>query len=444
MTLHRNTAEGQASGTTLTGANSGGGSGDAFSTPIGGAGGTCVFSNAQFMHGSQSYLMSATAGNTIIPAFVFPTNGSCAFQFYFRIPVLPSANVTIFQARNASGVAAKLAISTGNKFVVQNSKGVNLTTFATTIVVNTWYRLEIEIVPGTTITNGTINAGVYLGDAAEGSPVDARYAPGATVDAGGSAAAPGITQGQPGIAFTGAAGTFNAYYDDMAYNDGTSVPIGISAATVPGAPTGVVPTPNNGGASIAYTAPASTGGSAITGYTVTCTDTVTSTVTTFNDIASPTAVTGLTNGDLYSVTVHAVNAIGNGPESAAATFTPATVPVAPTVPLASAGIASASITFTPPASTGGSPITGYTATSSPGAITGSATNSPITVAGLTNGTAYTFTVHATNAVGNSVESVASNSVTPVATSNNIKIRRSGAWGVTVIKIRRSGAWVTVG
>jgi uncharacterized protein (TIGR02145 family) len=70
------------------------------------------------------------------------------------------------------------------------------------------------------------------------------------------------------------------------------------------------------------------------------------------------------------------------------------------------------VTFTPPASNGGSAITGYTVTSSSGGFTGTGLGSPITVTGLTNGTAYTFTVIATNANGNSLASSASNSVTP--------------------------------
>ena len=53
----------------------------------------------------------------------------------------------------------------------------------------------------------------------------------------------------------------------------------------------------------------------------------------------------------------------------------------------------------PPASNGGSAITDYTVTSSPGSITAQGSASPITVTGLTNGTAYTFTVAATNAAG---------------------------------------------
>jgi trimeric autotransporter adhesin len=94
-----------------------------------------------------------------------------------------------------------------------------------------------------------------------------------------------------------------------------------------------------------------------------------------------------------------------------------TVPGAPTIGTATAGDASASVAFTAPASNGGSSITGYTVTSTPGSITATGTTSPISVTGLTNSTAYTFTVHATNSVGNSAESAASNSVTPAAASN---------------------------
>ena len=72
------------------------------------------------------------------------------------------------------------------------------------------------------------------------------------------------------------------------------------------------------------------------------------------------------------------------------------------------------VSFTAPADNG-SAITGYTATSSPGGITSSAcTASPCSVTGLTNGTAYTFTVTASNAVGTGSASAPSNSVTPMA------------------------------
>jgi len=94
-------------------------------------------------------------------------------------------------------------------------------------------------------------------------------------------------------------------------------------------------------------------------------------------------------------------------------FTP-TVPGAPTGVSASAGNAQATVSFTAPTNDGGKPITSYTATSSPGGFTASGSSSPLTVTGLTNGTAYTFTVYATNSIGNGANSSSSGSVTPVA------------------------------
>ena len=87
-------------------------------------------------------------------------------------------------------------------------------------------------------------------------------------------------------------------------------------------------------------------------------------------------------------------------------------PGAPTGVVATSGDASASVAFVAPSNTGGSAITGYTVTSNPGNISANGSLSPINVTGLINGTTYTFSVVATNAVGNSVASVASTGVLP--------------------------------
>jgi hypothetical protein len=95
-------------------------------------------------------------------------------------------------------------------------------------------------------------------------------------------------------------------------------------------------------------------------------------------------------------------------------FEARTVPDVPTMVTATPGVTQAQVSYTAPSNDGGSPITVYTATSSPGGFTGTLSQAGsgfITVSGLTNGTTYTFTITATNAIGTSVSS-ASNSVTP--------------------------------
>lgn len=180
--------------------------------------------------------------------------------------------------------------------------------------------------------------------------------------------------------------------------------------SVPDAPTGVTAAGGNIKATVTFIAPAYDGASPITGYTVTSfpaggVDSNAGTTSLSH------VITGLVNGTAYTFTVTATNAIGTGPVSAASnSVTPApVVPDAPANVAAAGGDGQAAVTFTAPFD-GGSSITNYTVTSHPGSITASGTASPITVTGLTNGTAYNFTVTATNAVGESAASAPSNTI----------------------------------
>jgi hypothetical protein len=112
---------------------------------------------------------------------------------------------------------------------------------------------------------------------------------------------------------------------------------------------------------------------------------------------------------------------GSQSSSAFQSFTAvATFPDPPTSVSAVAGNAQATVSFTIPASNGGSSITNYTVTSNPGGLTGTGFTTPIIVTGLTNGTAYTFTMTATNIIGTGLSSSPpSNSVTPVTVPGSI-------------------------
>lgn len=85
-------------------------------------------------------------------------------------------------------------------------------------------------------------------------------------------------------------------------------------------------------------------------------------------------------------------------------------PSTPTIGTASDGGTgtTVSVAFTPGTYVG----TSYTVISTPGSFTATGASSPLTVSGLTTGTSYTFKVYATNSVGNSPQSAASNSVAP--------------------------------
>lgn len=138
-----------------------------------------------------------------------------------------------------------------------------------------------------------------------------------------------------------------------------------------------------------------------------------STSVTGTGSGSPITVSGLTAGVAATFRVRALTNSGvySDYSSASNSVTPGVKPGTPTIGTASndSATGNASITFTA-GSVGSGGVT-YTATSSPGGITGTSSSSPITVSGLTAGTAYTFTVSASNAYGTSSSSGASNSVT---------------------------------
>jgi uncharacterized repeat protein (TIGR02543 family) len=216
-------------------------------------------------------------------------------------------------------------------------------------------------------------------------------------------------------------GTAYKFSSNATNSAGTAVSSPASTAVTPaGKPSvvnGVSATATNAAAAVRFNPPATTGGAPIASYTVTASTGQTCLLLpTFPD-PLVCNVTGLTNGTAVTFTVSANNgAYTSDSSTASIAVTPATVPGAPTaVTATSTTSGKATVTFTAPVDNGGSAITEYLVTSAPGGFT-CVTSDPAAgceVSGLTNGIAYTFTVIAKNAPGNSLPSLASSAVTPV-------------------------------
>ena len=193
-----------------------------------------------------------------------------------------------------------------------------------------------------------------------------------------------------------------------------SNPVTPAAATVPVSPQDVTASAGDGQAFINWAAPASDGGTAIAGYTVNSEPAG----KTCESSTLACTVSGLSNGTPYAFRVTATNAVGTSAASAPSNkVIPTSAPTVPSVPtdvVALPGDQSALVSWTAPVNNGGSAISAYRVTATPGNADCATMSTACTVTGLTNGTRYVLTVTATNATGNSAPSAPSNPVIPTA------------------------------
>jgi predicted phage tail protein len=179
---------------------------------------------------------------------------------------------------------------------------------------------------------------------------------------------------------------------------------------LPSAPTGVLATPADERVALRWVAPATTGGSPITGYRIEMSRDAGPFTTVVEDSGSDRTrrvVRELTNGSSYRFRVLAVTDFGVGPASEPTPdVVPRTVPSAPSSVTAVARAGSASVSWVAPDSTGGSPIVGYRlrASRNGGTFTTVVENTASTalshrVTGLTSGARYRFRVAAVNDAG---------------------------------------------
>ncbi len=246
---------------------------------------------------------------------------------------------------------------------------------------------------------------------------------------GGSAITTYTATANPGGAFGSCAGPAACTATVSGLNNGTAYTFTVTATNVmgtsvaSGASNSATPKGNqtitfaNPGAQNFGTTPTLTATAASATGTDNLTVTFSSSTTGVCTITSGGALTFVTAGSCTIDADQAGDSATNAATTATETFAVnAAVPGAPTIGSATAGDTEATVTFTAPASTGGTTILagGYTVTANPGGATGTGSSSPITVTGLTNGVAYTFTVTATNSAGTGAASAASNSIIPAS------------------------------
>lgn len=207
-----------------------------------------------------------------------------------------------------------------------------------------------------------------------------------------------LTDATESFTFRAGAG---ALHNDRTFTVDVSVP-----ASAPGAPVDPAETAGPAQVSLTWDAPVWTGGSPIREYVIessldgiSWTEVDTTTDTSFT-------VTGLTNGVPVQSRMSATNATGTGAPSAVVTATPVDVAGAPSGLGGVAGNEAVALTWTAPAVTGGTPVTGYRIESSTDGTTWdvvvadtASTATAYTVEDLTNGVPVAFRVLALNAVG---------------------------------------------
>jgi predicted RNA-binding protein with TRAM domain len=170
----------------------------------------------------------------------------------------------------------------------------------------------------------------------------------------------------------------------------------------PSAPSVGSVTAGDGQLSVAFTAPSSNGGSAITDYEYSTDNGVT--WVSAASTSSPIVITGLSNGTSYNVKLRAINSAGDGTASAAVSATPTASGDGPTAPLIDdviPGDGQLSIFFAAPSDNGGSTITDYEYSLDGGAnwISAASTVSPIVITGLSNGEIYSVKLRAVTSAG---------------------------------------------
>ena len=377
---------------------------DLINMSLGGPSGTSVEASAIAYARSKGVTVIAAAGNDNVSA-----------------PSYPAAHPGVIAVSAVDQAKAKASFSNYGSYIDVAAPGV--------AILSTYLRDGFGSMSGTSMASPHVAgvAALIEGAAPRLTPDQVEQALVASVTDLGAA-------GRDHLFGHGLVDALRAVQAANALENGTPPPAPVS---VPGAPTIGTPVPGTGSVTVRWTAPADNGGAAISAYTVQAYR-AGAPVKTASASAGATslALTGLTTQP-HTFTVTAVNAAGAGTPSAhSSAVTPAspTPPAAPVMGRPDLGSSAVRVKWVAPSRNGGSPVTGYTVrvyrgTTPVTTVTTTATET--LVKGLTNGTAYSFTVAARNAVGTGTAVTVKATPRTVASAPRIGTPTAGAGAATV-------------
>ena len=363
---------------------------------------TRVSSSAGNSSASVSWLAPSLAGFTTYTATALPGGAFCTTTW-------PTATCSIsgltggitysvsVTASNSTGTSAASGSSSVVPYSVPGASTIGIVTALSSSSISIPY------------TAGTNNGSAITGYTTTSSP-SVSLTLTSTATANPLTYSGSFVQGQ---AYTFSMSAINGAGTSPSWSSSNSITPYAAAAPAAGI-IGSVTRVSDTSVAVPFTAP-STNGSAITSYTVASSPAVS---LTYSGTTSPMAVSGtFVQGQSYTFTIAATNGAGTGGMSSSSNGVIPFAVAKPDAPIIGSAtlVDSQTVTvgFSAPLNNHGSAITRYRATSNPGAVTATSTGSPITVTGLTVNTAYTFTVTATNSVGESDSSTATIAVTPL-------------------------------
>jgi hypothetical protein len=254
------------------------------------------------IYGDTAFSLGATASSGLSVSYA-SSNSSVATINGTTVNIVGAGNTTITasQSGNANYSAATSVLQT----LTVNPAGLTITANNTTKAYNS--TLATPASGSTAFTSSGLKNGQTIGS------VTLNYAGGynATDSVGNYTITPSAATG----------GNFTASNYALTYANGTLT----VTAIAPGAPTITGITPGDQQLSVAFTAPASYGGSEITNYEYSTNGGSSWTTRSPAATTIPLSITGLTNGQTYNVQIRAVNSVGSGTATASTSGTP-TVP----------------------------------------------------------------------------------------------------------------------